>query len=173
MLKRITLLLLACSIFTEAYADFNYDVEGGFVSVERRDIDTAAGFFVGGSYYFGAVDTSLGPLAAAAFLDKASFVRAAKTDVLGRDAVSLDLRLFVSPHVFFDVNYVDSDVDSSIGGSLGVYPTDTSTLRVDYAFGDVIHSPWGRQLQNVLVERQCNGMVGRIRFRRYPGKFGF
>ena len=164
MLKRITLFLLACSVFTEAHADFNYDVEGGFVSVERRDIDTAAGFFVGGSYYFGAVDTSLGPLAAAAFLDKASFVRAATTDVLGRDAVSLDLRLFVSSNVFFDVNYVDSDVDSSIGGSFGVYPTDTSALRVDYAFGDVIHSSWGVNYKTFWLNANATGWSAELGF---------
>ena len=138
MLKRVSLSLLACFGLTDARADFDYDAGAGLITVDADG--SASGFFVGGSYYFNTVRTSLGPLGAAVFLDKSSFVRAAVTEVDNGDSISLSSRFLLARQTIFELSYTDSDFDSSLELGLGKYLTDTSALLFNYVEGDDVDS---------------------------------
>ena len=148
-----TSVLMASSF---AMAD-SYNVQLN-VGHERADLDNTAGSTKteavarGATFYFSPVDTTKGPLAEAAFLDKASGITLVKTDSevesVESDVYSGRLSVVDKDTGFLfavslengEANNLDSD---SLGLRIGQYIDDNSTVAVNYenasaaATGDV------------------------------------
>jgi len=115
MLKRLSFISLISLWINCAYADFNYDAGLGFISVDEDG--SSEGFLLGGSYYFNTVSTSHGPLGAAVFLDKSSFVRANLTEVTNGDSIVLSSRFLLARKTILELDYTDADfTDFSFSG---------------------------------------------------------
>lgn len=117
----------------------------GEIEVGNADIDTDS-LFIGGEYYLNGVDDSKGPLAEAAFLDRASSVRAAyetgEQDGIGGDddidGFALGGRLVDGTSGWiFSADYAEIDID---GGSdteawnlsVGKYIAENTALSFTY-----------------------------------------
>lgn len=129
-----------------SYADYQFEVGGAIgqgeieVGNNSADIDTYA---IGGEFHFEQVDTSKGPLAEAAFLDKSSFVDFSYTntelDVNGADdtdTFAFGGRFVTATNLIIEADYSESDdgnTDSdSIRAGIGTYLNETTDVVVSY-----------------------------------------
>lgn len=119
-----------------AQADFQTSFELSYL-----DADADNGFGIAGTYYFDAVDDSNGPLAEAAFVDKASGVSAAFVGIDDNDTVALSGRFVLANDFTINATYMDSDIrDSTFGIGLGKYLTDTSEVALSIETNDFVDS---------------------------------
>lgn len=103
-----------------------------------------------GIAYFSQVGTSKGPLAEAAFLDKASGIFASYTSNDDADNnKSLALRSVISEKWIVEANYNDSGDDDAFGLGFGAYLTDDIDLVGTYTNGDGF-DPFGANLHGVF-----------------------
>ena len=118
----------------------------GEIEIGNADFDTDA-FTIGGEYYFNGVDDSKGPLAEAAFMDRASSIRAAyingENDGRGSDTdfdgYTLGGRLVDEASGWlFSIDYDELDIDRGADietwdFTVGKYVAENTTLSFTYS----------------------------------------
>lgn len=129
-----------------SYADYQFEVGGvigqGEIEAGNNSVDTDT-YGIGGEFHFQQVDTSKGPLAEAAFLDKSSFVdflySSTELDVTGSDdsdSFGFGGRFVTATNLIIEADYVESEfgnVDSdSVRAGIGTYLNETTDVVVSY-----------------------------------------
>ncbi|WP_370979298.1 putative porin [Agaribacterium sp. ZY112] len=132
---------LAAMAGTSAFAADTYraEVGVGYDQISPDGGDDIGNYNIYGDFYFKEVDTSKGPLAEAAFLDKASNVGLtyADSDVDGsKAAITLDTRIVLGEKWIIEAAYTDHDETSIYNIAGGLYITDNVDLVVNYADRD-------------------------------------
>lgn len=155
-MKKLLLISALSLVASQAYAQ-DYQAEIGF-AYSDTDIDVdgfgsastnATSLY--GIAYFSQVDTSKGPLAEAAFLDKASGIFASYTSNDDADNnKSLALRSAISEKWIIEANYNDNGNDDAFGLGFGAYLTDDIDLVGTYTNGDGFDS-FGANLHGVFA----------------------
>jgi hypothetical protein len=129
--------------------EYQFEVNGLYNESEmgRVDIDT---WGIGGTFYLEAVNDSKGPLAEAAFLNKASFINAgySDTEIKSRGLGKVDGDAFViggeyvipEGNFILGASYSNGDIDGldikSYGLTVGKYLNDNTSLRFNYINDD-------------------------------------
>lgn len=157
MKKTALSLAVACALGVSGAAmanGYQYELSVGY---DRLDQTGPAGYngdtwSISGTYYLDVIDDSTGPLAEAAFLNKASFLNAqygylAKD--LDGDAFSVGGEFVTENHgLIFGARYSwldDAEVRGFAGSTdsdvyeltVGKYLTDNTTARLSYQYGDI------------------------------------
>ncbi len=161
-MKKITqgmLLSAFCALGGNSWADDNYNAEfsGAFTldgsfeneviirSGDDKRVTDSGGSSFSGQYYFGGVDTSNGPLAEAAYIERASSIYASYGDpwadsILDVQEVRYGTTIAVSSLVFnLEVNERDINDDSATNYTLGtgVYVGKNTLLSIEYHDNEV------------------------------------
>jgi len=153
--------------YKQGTADFSYAEEPG---VDYSLDDDVTGWEVGGEMFLGPVDTSKGPLALAAFLDRASSAGfnygKFEFDESGSETEfwTIDGRLVLNSFVVeaaFGNQETDSSSESDIlSGALGYYVLQNTQLRLSYTNTDsdfVESDRWAVDVRH--VQELSNGMT--------------
>lgn len=158
--------LLACSI--ASHAEYRAEISAAYIDMETTlgafSTDTD-GWDLSGTYYFDNVDSSKGPLAEAAFLDRASGISGSfsrlSNDDLGMDLNSHGISgLFVSKQTGWlfgaafekaDLDQPDADINT-YAIRAGKYIADNSTLSVSYGYSEDADYSGSDKLQNYSLD---------------------
>lgn len=136
-MKKLLLVGAVTLAAAQSYAQ-DYQAE---IGLKYSDIDYGSAQSLFGEVYFDKVDTSKGPLAEAAFLDKASGITIDYTNFKpdagdSSDTTSLDLRYVASEKWIIEANYESGEDDDTIGFGFGAYLTDNIDLVGHYKTND-------------------------------------
>ncbi len=167
MKKTALSLAVACAMGASSAAmAYQFEVSLGFDTAERSSQDNEQ-WSLSGTYYLAPIDDSTGPLAEAAFLNKASYVTASY-GYLANDAQGHAYSLggeYVIPEGNFIIGANYGWGDGPTGNneqynvSLGKYLTDTTTVRLNYL--DWESNVTGEELEVIGVSlRHLTGDIG-------------
>ena len=141
--------ILATALLTAScmsYADYQFEagalIGQGEVEAGNNSVDTDS-YGIGGEFHFQQVDTSKGPLAEAAFLDKSSFVdflyTSTELDVPGADdtdTFGFGGRFVTATNLIIEADYSEADDGTndsdSVRAGIGTYLNETTDVVVSY-----------------------------------------
>lgn len=144
MKKAILGAAIAAIASTGAFAeDYQFEIGAGYISGDDGGLDYD-GFVFNGEFHLDTVDTSKGPLAEAAFLDKSSHIAltysSTEDDFDGaeaEDTAILSGRYVASGNLIVEASYTDFDGDDTLMGiGVGTYLSDTMDVVVSYSTFD-------------------------------------
>ena len=146
MKKLLLASAIAIAATGQAYADYQFEVGAVYTDFERNTVDFD-GFGVGGEFHFDKVDTSKGPLAEAAFLDKSSFVNFAFLTVEpdfpnadDEDTTNIGGRFVTATNLIIEADWTTQDDGNNdtdaVRIGVGTYLSETSDVVVSYTSQD-------------------------------------
>lgn len=166
----LAVLTVGLAVVTPAVADYSFEVGGAYgqgeidLGFDSFDTDT---YGLYGSYFLEPVDTSKGPVAEAAFLDRASSITLAgsRTELetnfgdVDLDSYGVDGRwVFKGSGWLLELGYryddfADEDVDTFTAG-VGKYIAENTTLILDYGNVDsdlgAGSDTWGLEVEHLI-----------------------
>ena len=128
-------------------------IDGRFFSLPGFSVDTET-IGANANVFFNAVDTSIGPLAEAAFLDHASGVGAFWLDVEDAEdnTFGLELRYVAENDFIVEASFSEADGSDELSLGLGWYLNDTTDLVVSYSRNaDADADSWSANLHSVVA----------------------
>lgn len=118
--------------------DYQFEVGAGYVNGDNGTNDFDA-YGLNAQLHLDKVDTSKGPLAEAAFLDKSSFLDlswvTSEDDVSGADSedtFGIGGRFVTGKNIIIEANYTDFEDDSAIKVGVGTYINNNMDVVVSY-----------------------------------------